>query len=357
MGLFRDRVALLVVAVSTALAIAAAPALATDPSGAARVALTSLLDTIPSAPQSSFGTLDSSGRPVGTIKIIANPGGRGYIGVYHVSDASGTFYTRVGTSTDLTHWSYKAQLASNASQPTIAALSDGGFLVALEKYVPSFLGLGLNPATSHVELLFYSSYANLLAGSAAQTFDAPDSLSNMYEGTPSIGATTIGLPSPGFLGLFAGAPLSNSQIDVGFHWYDSSAGVDRQGTAVLTNFSNWSAQVNTPLDSAFAPFAPGGNIGGRDYVSFEGYPFTVVEAQSRKNDFSSWRVYLYDDTAGILSRLTPHTPGASVSFGNPKVTVLTDPAGNRALAASLFVFSTSNNAPGEYGPLIYYDDF
>ncbi len=353
MGAYRDRVALLLALCCSMLI--PGTALAADPSGAARTALTTLLNTVPPAPQSSFATLDSTGQPVGTIKIIANPGGAGYLGVYHVSDASGAFYVRVATSTDLTHWLYKAQLASNASQPTIAALSNGGFLVALEKYVPSFLGL--TQPTSHVELLFYSSYANLLTGNAAQTFDAPNTLSSAYEGTPSIAAVSVGPPAPGFLGLFAGAPLSNSTIDVGLHYYDTTAKVDRQGVAVLTNFGSWSAQIDTRLNAAFTPYGIHGNIGGRDELSFDGYPFTVVEAQSEHGDFSSWRVYLYDDTAGALTQLAPKTPGGSVSFGNPKVTVLTDPSGKQALLTSLFVFGTANNAPAEFGPLIYYSEF
>jgi hypothetical protein len=38
------------------------------------------------------------------------------------------------------------------------------------------------------------------------------------------------------------------------------------------------------------------------------------------------------------------------------VTVLSDPAGNRALVSSLFVFG-AGNGPGEAGPLIYYNEF
>jgi hypothetical protein len=41
----------------------------------------------------------------------------------------------------------------------------------------------------------------------------------------------------------------------------------------------------------------GGGIGGRDSLTFQGYPFTVLEAQGIAGDWSSWRVYVGDETA------------------------------------------------------------
>jgi hypothetical protein len=99
-----------------------------------------------------------------------------------------------------------------------------------------------------------------------------------------------------------------------------------------------------------------GSIGGRDYVTFDGYPFTVIEAQSTPGSFASWRVYLWDQTAQLLTPLAPNTPGHSTAFGNPKVSIVTDPSGRRALVSSLFVFS-EGAGPGEAGPLVYYNEF
>jgi hypothetical protein len=124
---------------------------------------------------------------------------------------------------------------------------------------------------------------------------------------------------------------------------------------VLTNFSSWRSTPNDLLNNAFGS-SIAGNIGGRDYVTFEGYPFTVVEAQARKGDFGSWSVYLYDNTARTLTTLAPRTPGGSIAFGNPRVTVLQDPGGYRALVVTLFAFSIGNG-PGEAGPLIYNNGF
>ena len=329
----------------------ASPARADDPSAAARTQLIGLLQSVPAAPASSYVTRDSTGQPLGPIKIIDRPGG-GYLGVYHVGSGT-SFAVRVATSTDLVRWNYSKMLARNASQPTIAALANGGFVVALEKYRPSLLGL--TPATGHLEFLFYPTVGDLLAGRHRQRFDAPHTLSTGFEGTPSIRATSLGPPPRRLLGLLPGAPMGNSSIQVGFHYLDTAAGVDRNATGVLNNFSSWSTRPNTQLNGAFGP-SIGGSIGGRDHVDFQGYPFTVVEAESVKNDFGTWRLYLFDETAGTLTALTPVTPGGSVSLGNPRLSVVTDPAGRRALAVSLFVFG-SGAGPGEAGELIYYNEF
>jgi hypothetical protein len=315
-----------------------------------------LLNNVPTT-TSSYNVRDSQGDPTDTIKIIADPAG-GYIGVYH-SNIGGEFYVRVATSpSPLSGWSYAATLASNASQPTIAHLSNGGFLVALEKFVPNVLdSTGLQNeldqpgGTSHLQFLFYPDISHLVTGHATQTFNAPHTLSNEYEGTPSLGAISVGPPTS-MLGVITGAPLSNSTINVGFHYYDTSIGLDRQATGVLTNFSSWSTQSNTTLNNAFPSSY---DIGGRDYLSFADCPFTLIEAQSAFGDFSTWRIYLYDNTAGTLTKLSPDPAGGAVSLGNPKVTALPD-GSNQALVVSLFVFTPGNNSTTP-GPLVYYNDF
>jgi hypothetical protein len=331
--------------------VAFAQAPATDPSAAARADLVRLLDSVPAG--ASYRTTDSTGATVDTIKIIAGALPGSYIGVYHVLSGGG-FSTRLATSSDLVHWAYQTTLATAASQPTIAALPSGGYLVAVEKFVASLLGL--TSSSSHLEFLYYPTLDALLAASAAQTFDASNQLSSAHEGTPSIGSVSVGAPAPGTLGLLGGAPLSNSTISVGFH-YDSNpkVGLDRNATGVLTNFSNWTEEDNPQLNSAFPPSVKG-SIGGRDYVTFEGFPFTVIEAQTTPRSFASFRVYLWDPSAQLLTALAPGTARGSLAFGNPKVAVVTDPAGKRALVSSLYVFSEAAGA-GEAGPLTYYNEF
>jgi hypothetical protein len=324
-----------------------------DPSGAARAQLISLLDQVSHATATRYGTTDDTGATVDAIKIISAPWpvrliGLSYLGVYHVN-SGGTFSTRLASSSDLLHWTARATLATDASQPTIAALPNAGYLVAIEKYVRS-------RDSSHLEFLYYSTLLSLLTGKADRTFDAPNQLSSYREGTPSIAAISIGPPAGGLLGLFGGGPLSSSAINVGFHYdADPAVGLDRNATGVLTNFSSWTEQNNPQLNNAFPPTVQG-SIGGRDYVNFEGYPFTVIEAQSTPGSFASFRVYLWDPTAQLMTPLAPKTAGGSLAFGNPKVSIVIDPTGRRTLVGSLFVFSEAA-APSEAGPLVYYNDF
>jgi hypothetical protein len=113
--------------------------------------------------------------------------------------------------------------------------------------------------------------------------------------------------------------------------------------------------VASDLNGAFDP-APPGNIGDRDTVTFQGYRFTLIEAQSVNGDFGSWRVYVYDQSAHSLTPLSIRTPGGSTAFGNPTATVVNDPSGHRTLVATLYVFS-EGASDGEAGPLIYYKRF
>jgi hypothetical protein len=305
---------------------------APDVSATARAKLLSLLEAVPDATGSSYETRDSTGATVDTIKIIASPGG-GYLGVYH-TNVSGQFEVRLGTSPDLTHWTYVTTLDSDASQPTIAQLSDGSFLVADEHAMPD--------GSSHLRFTDYADLSSLRLGIPARIFNAPLALSALHEGTPNIRSATVN------------GSLSDSQIEVGFHYYDSTVPGDREGVGTLVNFSSWSAHPNQDLNSAFDPMPA--TIGDRDFIDFEGYPFTVVEGQTVAGDWGSWRLYLYDETAKSITPIQVKTAGGSQSFGNPTVTLLTDPAGHPALVASYFIFS-SDVAPGEAGPLIFWTEY
>src|SRR2546423_14254058 len=86
-----------------------------------------LLENV-SAATHQFNTLDDQNVGMDTAKIIPNPSG-GYLAVYH--HLFGTaFQVRLavsGASGDpLLNWHYVWTLENDASQPTIASLSDGG---------------------------------------------------------------------------------------------------------------------------------------------------------------------------------------------------------------------------------------
>jgi hypothetical protein len=323
--------ALLLVIPGPAAATAHRPAgSASDPSATARNQLIGLLENVTAANASAYQVRDSTGLTVDAIKVIQSPD-TGYLGVYHVN-LGGKFDVRLGTSTDLFHWRYALTLEPNASMPTIAAMSDGSLLVAYEKAE----GTG----ASHLQFRQYPTLRALSLGLSIRKFDAPRTFSSIAEGTPSVRSASVN-------GL-----AGSSTIKVGFHYLDTSLGVDRNARGVLTNFSGWSASIATDINGAFNP-PPGGNIGDRDHLTFLGYPFTLIEAQSVKNDWGSWRVYLYDETARTMTPLSINSAGGSVSFANPTSTVIRDPTGKRALVATMFIHS-AGSAPGEAGPLIYY---
>jgi len=87
-----------------------------------------MIEDVTSATAYRYGAHDDQGSTLDALKVIPSPGG-GYLGVYHTLSA-GVFVTKLAVSSDLLHWTHVVDLEPHASQPTIAALSDGGFLVA-----------------------------------------------------------------------------------------------------------------------------------------------------------------------------------------------------------------------------------
>ena len=103
--------------------------LMTMPNAAASSELAALLQDVSAADGVRYRTTDDQGVGMDTAKIIPAGSGGGYLAVYHHL-IGGAFDVRLATSTDLLHWHYVTTLEDDASQPTIAELSDGGFLVA-----------------------------------------------------------------------------------------------------------------------------------------------------------------------------------------------------------------------------------
>jgi hypothetical protein len=57
-----------------------------------------------------------------------------------------------------------------------------------------------------------------------------------------------------------------------------------------------------------------------------------------------------------MTRIRPQTDAGSFAFANPKATVIVDPAGHRALVATMFIPS-QGSAGNEAGPLIYWNEY
>ena len=302
--------------------------------------LVALLQDVEAADGYRYGTADDQGVGMDTAKIIPGPPGEGYLAVYHHL-IDGRFDVRLATSTDLLKWRYLATLERDASQATIAELSDGGFLVAYEK-----TGGGTHCGGSGSCLAFqhYPQLDALLAGAEDRSVAVNRTLSPCNEGTPNIYAATLR------------RDLDDSIIDVGFHYF-KGCDVDREAIGTLTNFSSWRTEVDANLNRLFADLGTiGGNVGDRDALLYQGRPYSLVEAQGTKNNFGTWRPYLFDRSANSLTRLHLNTHAGSASFGNPTYTELTLPGGDRGFVSTQFIFSEGAQG-GEAGALVYYRRF
>jgi hypothetical protein len=307
--------------------IAGRAAADSPPSDGPRQALDAIVQNVSGSTAHRYAATDSAGHSMDTAKIIPDPTG-GYLAVYHTM-ISGTFHVFVATSTDVLNWTYRAELGSDASQPYITATSGGHYVVAWEQ-----------TPNNHIAFRYYASHADLLAGTASRSFDTQQTLSTCAEGTPKIYSVTL---SP---------DIDHSTIDVGGHYFQN-CDVDRQQRGTLTNFSSWTTSAQPNVDNAMLYWGVKGNIGDRDAAQFEGYQFGLFEGQYTKNDFGSWRVFVYDYQTGNADTTTINTDGGSTAFANPSLTEIQTPTGARAILITLFVPS-EGAAAGESGELIYY---
>jgi len=85
---------------------------------------------------------------------------------------------------------------------------------------------------------------------------------------------------------------------------------------------------------------------------FRGYQFAVIEGEGVRNEWDSWRVFLYDYQTQTADLLNIRTDAGSISFGNPTIEQV-EIGGHRALVMTLFVFLDGSVA-NENGSLVYY---
>ena len=310
-----------------------APQLVVTPDDPAALQLAELLDPR-LATSFDADVKDSLGRSLDGLDVIAAaPGSPSrYIGVYH-SLVGGIYLTQLASSDDLRHWTHVRALDAHASQPSIVALPDGGYLVGLERDTPDPQYV----STSNLVVHHYASWAALAGGAADATANIPRTLAPTAEGTPALQVVS-----------WNGA--HSSQIAITFH-YLKNISVDRQASGMLTNFASWAAVAETTVNDVFIGLGTRGNLGDRADLAFEGHRFAVLEAQSIKGDFGSWRWFLYDRDRAQARLLALRAPAGSYAFGNPTVKVLPGPDGQPLLLVSGYAFA-QGAVPGEAGQFI-----
>lgn len=298
------------------------------------LSLLSLIEDVTAADGHRYGAADDTGCAMHCAKIIAESGaGSGadarYLAIYHSTLRDGQFHVALAASRDLLGWRRLREFGPGGSQPTIAAVPGGGYLVAWEQ-----------EPRNHIALRYFADRAALVGGAPLRSFDARRTLSRCAEGTPNIYAVRLN------------PDIDHSVIELGGHyWWRCDR--DRQLRATLTGFSRWKAAPQSEFDAALLRWGVGGNIGGRDPLEFSGHSYALVEAQHVKGDFGSWRTYVYEYETRLAHPARIRTHGGSSAFANPHVTALTAPDGGRALAVSLFL-PGEGAAPGEGGQLLYY---
>jgi hypothetical protein len=291
---------------------------------AARRDLKAMIEDIPGATALRYGLTDDLGHSMDTVKVIAIPETGEFAGVYHTwRDDPGVFDVHLATSTDLVTWAWRVELGAEASQPTIKAASDGGYVVAWE-VSPLIDSLGSQP-----KFLYYPSWDDLLAAKPSKTYDVGRSLSPCCEGTVNLYAA------------------SSRIVDAGFH-YLRDMDVDRQARGTM-DWSSWRASRQPQLDAAATSLGVTGNVGDRDTVTFRGVEFTLLEGQLRKDSYAWERVFLVDQANGVAERLELRTGDGSIAISNMTVEIV-QLSGRPVLVVAAYVFSDGPQG----GELLYY---
>ena len=258
-----------------------------------------------------------------TAKVIAVPETGGFAAIYHSwRDDSGVFDVHLATSTDLLTWTWQVRLATEASQPTIKAASDGGYVVSWDVTPP--VGDGAPVFT------YYPTWRDLLAAAPTKRFDVPLTLSPCCEGTVNF------------------YRASSTFLDVGFHRLPAPLIADRQGHG-HTDWKTWEAAPETDIDGALMGLGVVGHIGDRDAIRFRSLDLTLIEGQVVLDDNSSWRIFLYDPAMKTAEKVDIRTGVEGVGVANPTVEVVRLD-GRLVIVVGLFLHGDGPNT----GQLIYY---
>jgi hypothetical protein len=290
---------------------------------AARAALRGLIEDVTAATAHRYHTTDNAGRGMDTAKIIWIPEAAAFGAMYHTwSDADSAFHVHLATSEDVMEWTWRREFGRQASQPTIAAATDGGYVVAWEQ----------EPDPIHLVIAYYATWDDLLVGKPTRRIDPPVTTPACGEGTASIEAA------------------SSARVEVAFH-YHADCDLDRQAGGT-TDWTTWQATTRPAVDHALSAAGVTGHMGDRDRIDFRGHKLTLIEGQLVREDVRSWRTFLYDPSTGIAERLTFRTDAGSTAFSNPTITQI-EIGGHPAVVVTLFVIG-EGSAGSEDGELIYY---
>jgi hypothetical protein len=290
---------------------------------AARAELRELITDVTAATAYHYRISDDQGRSMDTAKVIWVPEAERFAAVYHTWDEpDGPFRVRLATSTNLADWKSETALGSQASQPVIEAMSDGGYVVAWEQ----------EPDPIHIVIAAFATWEDLLAGRRSKRVDVPITMPACGEGTPSITAA------------------SSTRVDLGFHYHGGCEG-DREAQG-STDWTNWTSTARPDIDAALMALGVQGHIGDRDTISFRGHDLMLVDGQMVVDDPGSWRTFLYDDETGTAEQLDFRTHAGSRALMNPTIEQV--PIDRHDALLLTFYLGFEGGRGAEDGPLLYY---
>ena len=269
---------------------------------------------------SLYGVKDHLGRGLDGLKI-EQESGINYIGVYHTLVGPDKFCLRVATSTNLTAqtWTHRNDLDCDfASQGEIKRLPDGKYLLAFEK----------NPShRPFIQIRLYNSVNDLLANRVARSYDLPRTPKANSDGTPN------------FRWIRYDGNLDTMTIEIGFHFNRASDGKDINAIGFVRGMKSFDSYEHTVLNRLMESKAAW-HIGDRTFIQYQGRNYTLIEGMTIKNNWNSWRLFLFDEAAQTLQSVDFSTPKNSPSHGNPNLNIIQ--IGNELrLVGTVFIFETS----------------
>lgn len=281
-----------------------------------------------------------------------------YAAVYHTAyqvPGGVRFRVNLAVSNDLINWKFIGMLVDNASMPKISLVSGSSWVVVAHEQWLGASQASIGPSRVAFEL-FYD-FNDLINRTIRSTYLMP-AYQGDYNGTPSFYEAHVSYNN----GLYS--------VDgqYGFHFHNGTRDVNAV-TTIYRMFDPTGGTTAYPSEAIrynnrIAINGVTGNIGDRDTLITSSNRYNILEGNLGQPgaSFDKWRIFLYKfsesynypDGSGALTMVSPQTPNASFSFGNPRVNVVDRPDGSgKAIVISYFIFS-QGAGPGEAGSLIYY---
>jgi hypothetical protein len=285
---------------------------------------------------------DNRGVSMDSLKIVQENAST-FAGIYHQRIGNDKYCLALALANNLMarDWTFIKNIDCNyASQGDLQRLPDGRYLLAYEKNgadTPPFKML----KRPYIRIVAYRNLDALKAGLPEKVFDLPKTALAKADGTPN------------FRWIRYNGDLDSIYIEIGFHSrvLVGFKFLDRNYIGQLDSFQSYRSMPQGNINKRIDKTAKG-NIGDRSFLLMDNHPYSIIEGQTRYQDWGSWKIYLFDETtqsvvrAGVIA-----TPCGSSSIGNPNFSIVTID-GMLYLVGSVYVFSEGSKC-GEAGTFLF----